>query len=102
MLQNTQEYYLLEKHHRLDVLHLKGEVMWGNVVLVLGARLKLENRQQGEVGAQKGDEAGESKMLNASIVLALCCRMQRCDSRESGETCEMLPIPGYPVQMDLQ
>ena len=55
------------------MLLLKEEVMWENVVPVPEVRLKLENREQDEVGAQKGGEVGESKMLNASIALALCC-----------------------------
>ena len=47
--------------------------------------------------AQKGDEVEESKMLNASIVLALCCRMQRCDSAKGNGAQKIPPIPGYPV-----
>jgi len=46
--------------------------MWGNAVLALVAGLMLENRQQDEVGVQKGDEVGESKMLDGSNGLALC------------------------------
>ena len=45
MVQSMQEYRLFGKHHGQGVLLVKAEVMWENAVPVLGAILRLENRQ---------------------------------------------------------